>query len=70
MKVIESFKASLFNEGEYFTDYIIRKHEPTGLEFASVKGEMYGVILSLDAHPKAVELNANLRKLRKLSYCV
>jgi len=70
MKVIENFKASLFNEGEHFTKYNICKHEPTGLEFASVKGEMYGVILSPNAHPRAVELNANLRKLRKLSYCV
>jgi len=36
MKVIENFKASLFNEGEHFTKYNICKHEPTGLEFASV----------------------------------
>lgn len=70
MKVIENFKASLFNEGEHFTEYNICKHEPTGLEFASVKGEMYGVILKPYEHPRAVELNANLRKLRELSYCI
>ena len=70
MQYIEKFSAPIFKDEEILKEYVIRKHEPTGLLFASVAGECYGVMLSEHQHNDAKKLNQNLRVLRELTYCV